>query len=219
MVGDVYGRLTVLSESSRETPSKGRRRIRKFCVCRCECGKEKEIDRDHLRTGHTKSCGCLHTESVKKTMTTHGATVSRRKGEYNRAYGIWGGITDRCTNVNNHAYKDYGGRGITVCDRWRSFENFFADMGNPPAGMTIDRADNDKGYCKENCRWASRKEQGRNRRSTVLLTHNGRTMCMKAWAEEMGMCGSAIRHRLNIGWSVEKALTAPNRYGTSRKGK
>ena len=102
-------------------------------------------------------------------------------------YMIWNGIWQRCTNPNSEYYQDYGGRGITVSDEWKSIEVFAADMGERPPGFTIERINNNLGYCKSNCKWATRQEQARNRRSSRLVTHNGRTQTMIAWAEELGI--------------------------------
>jgi hypothetical protein len=124
-----------------------------------------------------------------------------------RIYRIWKGIKARCHNTKDSAWPDYGGRGITVCDRWRdSFESFAKDMGEPAGRATIERIDNSKGYSPENCRWATYKEQARNTRRNRVLTHNGETMCMSAWAEKLNVSPHLIKDRLSLGWSVDKAL-------------
>jgi hypothetical protein len=128
---------------------------------------------------------------------------------YSRPYGIWRSMKERCLNKNSPAWRHYGGRGITVCDRWMEFENFYADMGDPPAGMELDRIDNDGPYTKENCRWATIKQQGRNRRTNRMITFRGETKCVTEWAESLGMRPSALIHRLDKGWPVEEAMTAP----------
>ena len=117
-------------------------------------------------------------------------------------------MLQRCLNPNDKRYKDYGARGIGVCERWRSFENFYADMGDRPLGKTLERHDNGLGYCPENCVWDTPKMQARNRRSNRLITHNGVTMCLAAWEEYLGLPSRIIAKRLDdLGWSVEKALT------------
>lgn len=126
-----------------------------------------------------------------------------------RVYRIWSGIINRCTNPNEPAYPDYGGRGISVCDRWRAFPNFYADMGDPLPGMSIERVDNDRGYEPNNCKWATRTEQNRNKRSCRLLTMGGETKTLVEWAEQYGLKARTLSQRLIIGWPVEAAITTP----------
>jgi hypothetical protein len=115
----------------------------------------------------------------------------------------------RCTNPNAKHYKDYGGRGIKVCNRWMDFANFYADMGNAPPGMSIDRIDNDGDYTPENCRWADDLTQARNSRHCHMLTHNGETHCITEWAELINIKPNTIHSRLRLGWSVSKTLSTP----------
>ncbi len=130
-------------------------------------------------------------------------------------YRSWHDMRQRCNNPNDKQYPDYGGRGITVCKRWRIFTNFLADMGEMPSGHSIDRVDNDAGYCKENCRWATRTEQNRNTRRNVTLTYQGKTLCIAGWGELLGVNYRTLLSRVNAGWAVEDALTKPTR-GTLR---
>lgn len=127
-------------------------------------------------------------------------------------YDAWMNMRYRCYKKDHANYADYGGRGITVCDRWKgSFTNFIKDMGRKPTGLhTLERLDNDKGYSPENCVWGTQKDQLRNTRRNRLITCNGKTQCLSAWAEETGVRAGAIRKRIvELGWPVEKALYTP----------
>lgn len=124
-------------------------------------------------------------------------------------YSVWSSMLARCLNKNCAAYKNYGGRGISVCDRWMKFENFYSDMGDPPAGMSLDRTNNDLGYSPENCCWADRKSQNRNRRSVKLLTINGIEKPVFEWGDAAGLSRAAVRQRLLKGWSPEEAVLTP----------
>lgn len=155
-IGDIFNRWEVI-DIAYPAPSGGTR-----WRCRCICGKEKDVYRGHLISGKSKSCGCLRAETTKKIATKHG----RRKDP---VYQIWRGMLNRCSNSSDTSYQNYGGRGITVCDRWNiskggSFENFLDDMGECPEGMTLDRIDVNGNYCKENCRWTTYSEQNFNQR-------------------------------------------------------
>jgi len=117
-------------------------------------------------------------------------------------------MRDRCRRPGNKNYADYGGRGIRVCERWEQFEAFFADMGEAPAGLSLERRDNDGNYSPDNCVWASRKVQARNQRRTVRISHNGRTMALGDWADEVGLTPLTIWKRLKRGWSTAQALSS-----------
>lgn len=127
-----------------------------------------------------------------------------------RTYRSWEQMKYRCLNSNSPAYQHYGGRGITVCAAWLTFENFLEDMGECPPDLTLEREANDGPYSKENCRWATRAEQTANTRATVRLTYNGKTQHIEAWARETGL-GKILRQRLERGWSVERSLTEPKK--------
>lgn len=172
-------------------------------LCRCQCGTEREVSGGHLKSGASESCGCITREVTSERNRTHGKSESRE-------YEIWCGIKKRCHDKKCTRYSDYGGRGIKVCDRWlHSFENFLADMGPCPSKKhSIDRfPDNDGNYEPGNCRWATGLEQGRNCRRNRVMTWSGKSQCIAAWSEEIGIDAKTIQRRLGLGWSDEEALT------------
>lgn len=135
---------------------------------------------------------------------THGMSKSK-------TYSIWTGIKDRCLVPNNKDFHNYGGRGITVCDRWQhSFILFLEDMGEAPINMQIDRIDNNKGYFKENCRWTTIQVQANNRRTCVMLSANGKTQSIADWSKEVGIERKTLEYRIRVGWDIKKALTTPS---------
>jgi hypothetical protein len=133
------------------------------CIVRCVCGKEKNVKISELVRGSHKSCGCKRSYFLSSRFS--GLSIKHRK-----LFHVWGGICARCNNKNHIAYENYGGRGINVCNEWKTFDGFFKDMGvSYKSGLTIDRIDNDGNYCKENCRWITRKEQALNKRNTAYI--------------------------------------------------
>ncbi len=174
-------------------------------LCLCDCGQEVVVQSSHLITGHTKSCGCLKREG---NNTKHKHTLNNKPS---KIYQTWANIIQRCTNPNSKNYHCYGGRGIAVCKRWIKFENFLKDMGEKSSPEhQIDRINNDGNYCKSNCRWATRKQQARNRRDNHLETHNGKTQCLVTWTEEFNIPYHILWKRIHVyKWSMEKALTTP----------
>lgn len=198
--GQRFGRLLVLGYA-------GSVKKKAQWLCECDCGQTKIVGRGSLLSGNSQSCGCLHNELLSQQSTTHG--LSHSAPEYNS----WANMLTRCTNPNYKQYEDYGGRGIKVCERWREFESFYADMGAKPAPeYTLDRIDVDGDYEPSNCRWATPLEQANNARSNIPLTHNGQTMNLTEWAREMGIKKITLYDRIHkLGWSVERALTTPTR--------
>lgn len=195
IAGERFGRLVaVRCIGSRQVGGQKKR----YWLCVCDCGVERELPQGSLTCGTTMSCGCL----LRDTITKHGAYKTK-------VYGVWHAMLDRCRCSTNESFRDYGGRGITVCDRWLDFQSFLADMGDRPEGGTLERIDVNGHYCPENCRWATQREQGNNRRNNLRLTANGRTQTLAEWAAELGVPKSSIRYRLARGASVEDALFKP----------
>lgn len=192
LIGRVYGRLTVIERL-------GNGRHYRF-LCRCECGKETIVGSSNLYSS-TRSCGCLRDEKRAAALTTHGMGDSTENI-------IWHNMRNRCNNTHNHAYQDYGGRGIKVCPEWdASFEAFYRDMGLRPSPLhTLDRIDNNKGYSPDNCRWATWKEQQNNRRGNRHLEFRGEIKTCAEWSKEIGISPATLCKRLEWGWTVEKAL-------------
>ncbi len=169
--------------------------------CRCDCGSIKVVDVDNVRSGKSRSCGCLNSELLVTRSVTHGMSGSRE-------YSTWCAMWKRCTKANDISYPNYGGRGITICERWSDFALFFADMGAIPSPEhSIERNDVNGNYEPSNCRWATQIEQARNRRSSVKLTFEGRMKTMAEWAEETGLSIGTIWSRISSGWTAERALT------------
>lgn len=179
-----------------------------YWLCRCECGSEKEVRASHLKSGGTRSCGCKKGSIISAVQTKHGAC---RNGSSSSEYATWSDMRKRCSSETHQAYKDYGARGISVCERWSKFENFLADMGpRPTPDHSIDRIENDKGYSPENCKWSTKEEQANNRRMTRKYTIQGRTMSLSGWAKEHGLNVFTVRSRLWLGWTIESALDPTN---------
>lgn len=193
LIGKRYGRLIVLSETSRS-----RFRQRRF-ICRCDCGGKATVKLGCLRTGYTKSCGCLRREQAKLNGRKHGLSLGKE-------YWTWRAMKSRCQNPHNASFKHYGGRGIKVCKRWMKFENFFEDMGNPPARMTIERKNNNGNYCPSNCKWATYSEQARNRSNNRIIRHKGQSRIATEWSEILGISLDTIWGRIQSGYPDSKLL-------------
>ena len=202
LVGLKFGRLTVVSYAGKDA------HCRKYWNCLCRCGKPTTVRGDELNSGDILSCGCLHSEIVSRMLKDrlkHGCSV---RGHMTPEYHAWANMHTRCSNSKTREFKRYGGRGIRVCLRWNDFRNFLADMGQRPAGKTIDRIDNSKGYEPENCRWATPKEQARNTRQNVTFEFNESRRCLAEWSELFNIRYATLRWRVKIGnWPIRRALT------------
>jgi len=192
--GDKYGRYTILGIFKEEG------KYPKYARCQCDCGSPvRYVKVDALRSGESKSCGCLHKEIV----TKHGAWNTP-------LFNVWTGMIRRCTNPNDKKYPRYGGRGIKVCDRWLNVNNFIADMtAGYKKGLQINRIDNDGNYTKDNCEWATTKAQTRNYSRNVIIEHIGKKLCVVDWAIETGIPAKTIYDRISHGWSPIDAITKP----------
>ena len=210
----VNGRLKQIGKSFRSC-----KEARWSAVFECECGNKTIIYTCRVRSGHSKSCGCLVADNPGGPKK-HGQAPKWIKGRKStKAYIAWNAMHRRCTsNEEYHAFKDYSGRGIKVCERWKSFENFFEDMGKSPQGTSLDRIDNNGDYEKSNCRWADSKTQQRNTRANVYLTFRGETLIVLDWAHKIGISVNTLRSRLKMGWSTDRALTEPARKKLKGRG-
>jgi len=192
-----YGRLTVVG-------IEGKTRDKHECLC--DCGKTTMVILSALRSGNTKSCGCYRVDDVKNRFTKHSAKAERKASP---EYTSWQLMKDRCLNPNNNTFEYYGGGGVTVCDRWRdSFENFIEDMGEKPTpSHTIDRKNGSKTYSPNTCRWATKREQSRNRKDSIMFTLGDKTKHLADWSEQFGIPYRIVRKRVWRGWSELRALT------------
>jgi hypothetical protein len=200
MLNHRFGRLTVVAEVERT--ANGNRSYQ----CRCDCGHiVPSIAGYSLRSGSTMSCGCHRTQLLVSRNTKHGKSNTR-------VYKIWLDMIHRCTTVKHAMSHRYAVRGITVVERWKIFENFYADMGDPPDDTyTLESKDNDKGYEPLNCTWATRMEQANNRSTNRFLTHDGRTQTLAQWAREIGCAPEVISRRIQRGWTIARALSYSTR--------
>jgi hypothetical protein len=191
LTGQRFGRLVAL-----RTDGRYRSEFR-WRVC-CDCGAEKTVLGTNLRSGYTQSCGCLHAEKTVAANTIHGM-------RYSAEFRTWTAIRDRCTNANSKSYSNYGGRGIKVCERWREFSAFYADMGpRPSRAHSIDRIDVNGNYEPGNCRWATASQQARNTRKTLYLEFRGKRLPMADIADMIGVTYSTLENRLRRGESGDR---------------
>ncbi len=193
---DNYGRLTIVSMIGAS-----------HALCACSCGKAPRVYKTaSLRNGSTKSCGCLHRELLAARSTTHGLSKHPR-------YGIWKGMRRRCQVETDGDYANYGGRGVSVCQRWdESFEAFAQDMGPRPPETSIERLENSGNYEPGNCIWATATQQRNNTRTNFVIEHAGKSQTLAQWAREIGVAPDAISARIRkLGWAIGKALSTPVR--------
>lgn len=207
VTGQKFGRLTVTSCAGK-TPQG-----QLLWNCVCECGNTHVARGSSLRSGRLRSCGCLRRDEARERFTKHGygKFVKRTK-----EYRVWLNMRDRCHNPNNPGWTNYGGRGIRVCSRWNSFNDFLKDMGKCPPAKSIDRIDNNGNYEPSNCRWATCKEQAnnqRNRKDGHYLTINGVNKSAAYWGRIAGVSRNAVLARLKRGWSLEEAACTPYKWG------
>ncbi len=191
--------LTYIGEAGRN--EKGRR----LCNYRCVCGKEKTILYFNVVRLNTKTCGCLRYKMTAEKLTKHGL-------KSHALYDVWCNIKRRCLDSKFPAYNDYGKRGINICNEWREdFLAFYqwAIESGWQQGLTIERSDNEKGYCPKNCRIATMKEQCNNRRSNKLVSYNGGTKTLAQWCDEKNLSYGTMYARLTRGWKVEQAIDTP----------
>jgi len=197
MANQRFGKLLVLEKS-------GTKGAAKHIVwkCQCDCGNVAFVVGAYIRKGRVKSCGCGSTETYfnAKRLTTHGMSKTR-------TYHIWQGMIQRTSIGSQKKPNLYVNKGITVCDHWKLFENFFTDMGEAPDGLSIDRIDGNQGYNPTNCRWATAKEQANNTSANLNLTYDGVTQSISMWAKQIGIKPNTLLYRIRRGWSIKRAIT------------
>lgn len=209
MAGKKYGELTVKEFA-------GKFKGHKYWKCICSCGEQTVVEGGNLRNGNTRSCGHIHIETIKKTSRKHGDTVGRSPAP---EYVTWISMKARCYNLKNKEYKNYGGRGIKICDRWLNgdgkksgYECFLLDMGRRPEHHSIDRIDNNGDYEPANCQWASNVTQALNKRNNRYVEYGGIRVLLKSVCDDLGISYTAVLARMDkLGWSVEDAIEKPLR--------
>lgn len=192
LLGQVFGKLIVIADA----PSRGKRTM---AICRCDCGNEVTVSNNSLQRGNTKSCGCLKHDRAANWI--HGLQKTP-------TYNSWASMIQRCTNPNNPNFKDYGARGVRVCDSWRVFANFHLDMGLPPDRHTLERVNNSGNYEPGNCIWATRRTQSYNKRNNLILTVNGKTGCLAELAAHFGVRYMTAWKRLRRGKPIEQVFAS-----------
>ena len=217
LTGQKFGRWTVIEYEG----TKGEGKHKCHCwKCQCECGNVKIVREWNLKSGNSRSCGCLVSDSNKINKTTHGKRNTR-------LYRIWMSMRNRCNNKNSDAYEDYGGRGISVFPEWENdFMSFYgwSIKNGYSKELTIDRVDVNGNYEPNNCRWVDMRTQCNNRRNNHVITYKGKTKTVSEWERELGFKKDILQTRISNGWSIEKAIETPyenrkfkHEYGYSSK--
>lgn len=200
LVGKKFGRLTVVSEAEKRYTKGGH--SKRMWNCACDCGNKKILPTRNLTSGNTKSCGCYKKDRNVEHFTTHGMTKTR-------LYSIWISMKDRCYRETVLQYKDYGGRGITVCDEWlNDFQSFYdwAIANGYKENLTIERKNVNGNYCPENCCWITKAEQSRNKTNCHYITYKGETKTLSEWSRELGIDRECVRNQEKKLGSGEKAI-------------
>lgn len=200
IAGQKFNKLTAIKFTGESTTS-GR-----IWECVCDCGNIALVPIGKLTSSHTKSCGCQKIESTIKRSTKHGFA---QRGILNKTWMIWTDMRKRCFNKNNNRFNHYGGRGITICERWNDFNNFIEDMGECPDGYSIERVDVNGNYAPENCKWIPMIEQSRNTTRVIYITINGETKILADWARHFSIDYRKVQYRIKKGWDVLSAFTTP----------
>lgn len=204
-IGFTSGRLVVVEELGLRYTNAGKCFSSYLCVC--ECGSVIEVSQSNLKRNHSQSCGCYKRERCYEANIKHGDLASVE-------YRAWSEIKRRCYNRNCLSFKNYGGRGIVMCDRWlNSYSDFLSDMGRKPSpSHSLDRIDVNRGYEPDNCRWATKQEQNSNTRRNRFIEHSGKRLTLSEWSRITGIPRITIGRRIDyFGWSVERALTVSTR--------
>lgn len=200
LAGRRFGRLFVLAFA-------GTRGTYRYWKCVCDCGNMVLARSCNLKSGNTRSCGCLTKELIASRCITHGESGENKMTP---EYKVWRSMKIRCSEKKGKDFRNYTARGIGICERWMIYENFLADMGRRPSDRhTIDRIDNSLGYFPGNCRWATAKEQGRNKRNNTIIEIDGVRRCISEWAEVAGINEQTIHSRIRQGLSAKSAILSP----------
>jgi hypothetical protein len=203
LTGQIFSSLKVVSRAANSRDGSA------MWVCLCDCGEQRVVAGTGLRAGRNKSCGCRSPRFTSETVRTHGKSSSR-------IYSIWLGMLARCSPMaKGETKRNYYDKGIRVCDRWKSFDNFLSDMGEPDELCSIDRIDGSKNYYPENCRWATAKVQANNTRTNHIITANGLSMTASMWSDRTGIKANTIIYRIRRGWVPEEAVNPTPNYKKS----